>query len=206
MNFKYELAIRAFTEAMALDPDGPNPYIGRAMAHRHLGHEDAAAADEEKARELGGPERDAWERLCKRSRRRWRWDFDDPAWKQTDPLSRNAVLLDVLNAQILNGGLYQWVANGYARWIEDVITASTAIGTTATRQVAGMLGELATHLESESLDECEWMEDEPEDLDEPEGTFALGPLGEFEDRYYRVQTQFVQDVRHWFETQAPSAG
>jgi hypothetical protein len=203
MNFKHELAIVAFTEAIGLDPDAPNPYIGRAMAHRRLGHDDAAAADEEKAREPGGPERDPWERLCNRSRRRWRWDFDDLAWKQTDPLSRNAVLLNLLNAQILNGGLRQWVANGYARWIEDVIAAASAIGSSSTGQVAGILSDLAAQLEVEPPNEDEWIEEQVEGRDEPEDEFALDPLAGLEDRYYYVQSQFVKDVRQWFESQAP---
>jgi hypothetical protein len=206
MNFKHELAIAAFTEAIGLDPDAPNPYIGRAMAHRRLGHDDAAAADEERARELGGPERNAWERLCNRSRRRWHGDFDDPAWQQADPLSRSAVLLDVLNAQILNGGLHQWVANGYARWINDVIAAATAIGSPATRQVAAILTELATHLGPEPPNAGEWIEEDPglaDDYDDLEGELALELLTELDDRYHQVQMQFVKDVRQWFESQAP---
>jgi tetratricopeptide (TPR) repeat protein len=102
---EFALAVAAYTEAIRLDPDAPNPYVRRALSYRALGDENNARQDERRAQELGGPERSAWDRLVNRSRRRWRWDLDDPHWQQTDPLSRKAVLLRLLNAQILNGGL-----------------------------------------------------------------------------------------------------
>jgi hypothetical protein len=202
MNFEHEKALAEFTEAIRLEPDSPNPYIGRAMTHRRMGNEAAARQDDEKARELGGPERNAWERLCNRSRRRWGTDFADPRWKQEDPLSRDAVLLDLLAAQIHNGGLRQWIANGYGEWIEDVIAAARQIGTAATGQVAAMLADLAQLLSSGSLTRDSWTED---DLEEPVEMLGddetLQAFWDLEDRYYRVQVQFVKDVEQWFEKQ-----
>jgi hypothetical protein len=208
MNFQHEQAVAEFTEAILLEPDAPNPYIGRAMAHRRLGNDSAAREDEQRAQELGGAERNAWERLCNRSRRRWRWDFDNLDWKREDPLSRNAVLLDKLACEIHNGGLWQWVANGHWRWIDDVILAAREIGTDATREVAAMLENLAANLDPDALDAVPWDED---DFDE-DGTLKTdkeipGPdaeaLGPFEDRYIRVQTKFVDDVEQYFERKAP---
>ena len=167
----------------------------------------AARQDEEKAQELGGPERNAWERLCNRSRRRWGREFDDPRWKQEDPLSRQAVLLEILNTQILNGGLRQWIANGYGQWIEDVIAAASAVGTESTREVAAMLQELAPHLDAVQSMEGAWEEDEfdevdnEEELDEMKDE-VMSTLYELEDRYHRVQMDFIKDLEQWFEKQA----
>src|SRR5262249_26015270 len=114
-------ALAAFTEAIRLDPYFPNAYIGRALVYRRLENIPAALEDERKAEALGGPEKTAWDRLVNEARGRWQRDFDTPQWQLTDPLSRQACLLQTLNSQILNGGLTQWIVNGYARWINDVI-------------------------------------------------------------------------------------
>jgi tetratricopeptide (TPR) repeat protein len=208
---EYAQAIAAYSEAIDLDPDAPNAYVRRSLSYRALGDDPRANEDDCTARRLGGPEKTAWERLVNRSRLRWNWDFDNPAWVQTDPLSYKAVLLDKLNGQILNGGLRQWVANGYGRWIDQLILAARDVGTNATREVANALEELAPHLESLSLNE-EYFE---EDFDEDDGrdpgleddqfgdeVDAFNPLGHCEDRFYRVQSQFVQDVETWLEGQA----
>jgi len=47
----------AFSEGIRLEPEAPNPYVGRALAYRSLGDEANAAADERQAKELGGMER-----------------------------------------------------------------------------------------------------------------------------------------------------
>jgi hypothetical protein len=102
--------------------------------------------------------------------------------------------------------LHQWVANGYARWINDVIAAATAIGSPATRQVAAILTDLATHLGPEPPNAGEWIEEDPglaDDYDDLEGELAIDPVADLEDRYHHVQMQFVKDVRQWFESQAP---
>jgi hypothetical protein len=204
MNFEHELAIAEFTEAFRLEPDAPNAYIGRAMAYRRRGNNSAARDDEEQAKRLGGAERNAWERLYNRAHRRWRGEFDDPRWKREEPLSRNAVLLDKLTGQIHNGGLHQWIANGYWRWIEDVITAAREINTDTAREVAAMLEDLSPHLDPELLRDDGWDEEEIDDDDEivEEDDHAVEQLGAFEDRYYRLQMQFVEDVTEWFEKAA----
>jgi hypothetical protein len=137
--------------------------------------------------------------------------MSDPAWCQTDPLSYKAVLFDKLNGQILNGGVRQWVANGYGRWIDDVIRAAREVGTEATREVAAALEELVLHLGSL---EDDWLEGEPPEVGcyglEPgaegdhsgEDDDAFDPLGLCEDRFYRVQSRFVEDVETWLEEKA----
>src|SRR5215471_9251487 len=60
---EYAQAVAAFTEAIGLEPEAPNAYVGRALAHRSLGDEAAALQDEQAARNLGGPERSTWDRI-----------------------------------------------------------------------------------------------------------------------------------------------
>jgi tetratricopeptide (TPR) repeat protein len=197
---RYKEAIVNFTEAIRIDPEAPRSYIARALCYRRLDQLAAALQDEQTAEELGGPERSLWDMVVNRSRRRWRFDFSDPNWIETDPLSRQAALLCTLNGQILNGGLFQWVANGYGRWIEDVIEAARDVGTDASREVAALLEEVSLHVESLGADQ-EWQEEAveaehgaPDDNDE-----AMELLFACEDRYYTVQSRFVDDVEKWLE-------
>jgi hypothetical protein len=205
---EYAQAVAAFTQAIELEPDAPNSYLGRAVAYRRLENLSGALQDEKTAEELGGPEKTAWDRLVNRSRRRWSWDFDNPRWSQSDPLSRQAVLLRMLNSQILNGGLLQWIANGYGRWIEDVIEAAREVGTDASNEVAAVLEEVSHHLEAgypvgdwrehAALDEERDCPEEPDEVSEQ--------LTDCEDRYYRVQSQLVRDVETWLEERAAALG
>jgi tetratricopeptide (TPR) repeat protein len=187
-------ALAGFNEAIRLDPDAPNAYIGRAIARRRLGDEAGALRDEEAAQELGGPEKTAWDRLVNRAYQRLKRDLlnvsRDEFYRRLDPLSRKAVLLSELNRQILNGGLAQWVANGYAHWIVDVIEAARAIGTDNARHVASALEDLSQILRIDGLD-----------LDEDE---AFRRLSECEGRYFEVQMQFVRDVEARLEAESRS--
>jgi tetratricopeptide (TPR) repeat protein len=185
-------ALAGFNEAIRLDPDAPNAYIGRAIARRRLGDEAGALRDEEAAQELGGPEKTAWDRLVNRAYRRLKRDLLDVSrdefYRRLDPLSRKAVLLSELNRQILNGGLAQWVANGYAQWIDDVIEAARAIGTDNARHVASALEDLSQILQIDGLDEDE----------------AFRRLSECEGRYFEVQMRFVRDVVERLEEESRS--
>src|SRR5579871_6637048 len=158
LKYEYARAIEAFTEAIRLDPESPNAYLGRALGRRPLGDEAGALDDERTARELGGPERTAWDRIVNRSRRRWKGDLDDPAWRATDPLSYRAVLLRILNGQILNGGLIQWIGNGYGRWVDDVAEAAAGVGTPAAREVEAILRDLSPFLKT--WNPCYFVEDD----------------------------------------------
>jgi tetratricopeptide (TPR) repeat protein len=198
----YQGAIEAFTEAIELDPLFPNAYLGRAVAHRRLENIPAALQDERKAEELGGAEKSAWDRLVNRSRHRWHWDFDNPEWQRIDPLSRKAVLLRTLMVQIWNGGLHQWIANGYGRWIDDLIAAAREVDTGAAREVAAMLEDISVGISPEGLDHG-WSEDDevPEEdhVHEEEQDELLERILEHEERYHRVESQFGDDVEKWLE-------
>jgi tetratricopeptide (TPR) repeat protein len=201
---EHALAIDALTQAIELDPLFPNSYILRAVCYRRLDNFTAASADDEQAEALGGPEKTAWDRMVNRSRHRWRWDFDNPEWQRTDPLSRKAVLFHTFMSQIYNGGLHQWVANGYGRWIGDLIEAARDVDTPATREVAALLEELAHDLANMPLD-YGWNEDgEPEEQDDRigESDGGLGKIHEYETRYMHLESRFGQDVADWLEHKA----
>jgi tetratricopeptide (TPR) repeat protein len=203
---EYSEAIASFTEAIRLDPEAPNSYIARALCYRRLDNLAAALEDENTARELGGPEKSAWDRIVNRSRRRWNGDFDNPDWKRTDPLSRKATLLQTLNGQILNGGLFQWVANGYGRWIDDVIEAAREVNTEASREVARSLEGITDLVDVERsrsyremlLDQGTGGQADESSADDE----AMQRIFDCEDRYYKVQSQFVEDVERWLEEKA----
>jgi hypothetical protein len=200
-------AVAAFTEAIRIDPEAPNSYIARALCYRRLDNMPAALQDERTAEELGGPEKTAWDRFVNRSRKRWSWDFDNPEWRHSDPLSRKAVLLSQLNRQILNGGLFQWIANGYGRWIHDVIEAANEVGTDASREVAAVLEEVSQRLEAGAEEFGRQLDETLEQADEDSQELEIVErLYECEDRYFRVQSQFVQDVENWLEKTAASQG
>jgi hypothetical protein len=213
MSFRHKEAIEAFTEAIRLEPDAPNGYIGRAMAHRRLGNKPAARQDEERAKSLGGPERNAWERLCNRSRRKWGGDLDNEEWKHEDPLSRNAVLLDILAREVHAGCLWQWLDHGHWHWIDAVIMAARQIGTESANEVAAILEDLAPRLNPESLGASAYDEDDFDETGELRPDRAdkeiPGPkvegLDELDGRYLEVQPKFVKDVEEYFERNAPRA-
>jgi tetratricopeptide (TPR) repeat protein len=140
---EYPQAIEAFAEAIRRDAESPNGYIGRGLAYRALGDEAAAIHDEQAARTLGGPERSVWDRLVKQAYRHWRGDLRDSAWRRDDRLSRDAVLLRQWTWQIHNGGLPQWVANGFGEWAEDLALAAERVGTDAARAVAVVVRDVA---------------------------------------------------------------
>ena len=200
---EYPEAVAAFTEAIGLDPEAPNAYVGRALAYSSLDDEAAALRDEETARALGGPERSEWHRLVNRAYRRWRGDLRDPVWPRRDPLSRNALLLHQWTWQIYNGGLIQWIGNGYGEWAEDLARAAEDVGTRAARKVGALVRDLAKVLGTRpgareallgmAVDQPEG-QGQGEDIDD-----ALARCAE---SYDRVKESFVQDVEAWFEKQA----
>ncbi len=203
----YVGALEAFTQAIERDPFYPNAYFGRALAHRRLGDVAAAVEDERKAEELGGSERTAWDRLVNRSRHRWQWDFDNPDWKRTEPLSRQAVLFRTHTRQINNGGLIQWVAGGYVQWIDDVIEAAWEVDTAATREVAAMLEELSRQLAALAAGDLSPQGDAPEeDISDEQQEELLDKIFEYELRYYSVEREFAGDVEKWLENKAATRG
>jgi tetratricopeptide (TPR) repeat protein len=208
---EYRQAVEAFTEAIRLDPEAPNGYVGRGLAYRSLGDDAAAHRDEETARALGGPERSAWDRLVKRAYRRWRGDLRDPAWGLEDPLCRDAFLLHQWTWQIYNGGLPQWVANGYGVWAEELAGVAERVGTDAARAVAAVVRDVAGIL-------ARW----PDAREAMLGMIAapsvvtgreeelFGELSQCEEEYhrvghYRAGPSFAADVEEWLEKRAREA-
>lgn len=204
---EYAKAITAFTEALGVDPEAANAYLGRGLAYRSLGDETAARRDEEAAKALGGPERSAWDRLVKRAYRVWRVDLKNPAWDREDRLCRDAFLLQQWTWQIYNGGLPQWVANGYGAWAADLAAAAERIETDAARAVAAVIREVAGLL-------TKWP-GAREALFRMMATGVSTPvwedeffrqLSQCEEQYYRVGQyrngpSFAMDVEEWFESQ-----
>ncbi len=203
---EYPQAVAAFTEAIGLDPEAPNAYVGRALAYRSLEEDAAAIRDEEAAKALGGPERSASDRLVKRAYRKWRGDLRDPAWQLNDPLSRTAFLFRQWTWQIYNGGLPQWVANGYGEWAEDLARAAEEVGTDKSRAVAAVVREVAKVLQEwpsarESM--FQMIANQSVEVDEEDQLFQS--LARCEESYNRIGPSFGSDVEAWLEKRETDA-
>lgn len=188
---EYAQAVAAFSEAIQLEPEGPNPYLGRALAHRSLGEAVSAAADERRAAELGGVERGPWHRLVNRAYQRARTgDLRDADrsefYRRLGPVEREAVLLWELNSQVVNGGFPQWVFNGYAAWIDDVSAAVEKVGTDPANRVHQILQDVSL-LANRELESQEQRDEN------------LSKLLECTDRYYAVMGEFGGDVEAWLD-------
>jgi hypothetical protein len=140
---EYAAAVAALTEAIRRDPTAANAYVGRGLAYRGLEDDAAAARDEAAAKSLGGPDRSVWDRLVKQGLRRWKGNLVDPAWVRDDAVTRDAVLLRHWTWQVYNGGLPQWVANGFAAWADDLATACDRVGTESARSVAAIVRKIS---------------------------------------------------------------
>jgi tetratricopeptide (TPR) repeat protein len=208
---EYPKAIDAFTEAIRLDPGAASAYLGRALAYRKLGDTALAVHDERKARALGEAVRSAREQLLKRAYERWRADLRDSAWARDDPLSRDAFLLHQWTWQIYNGGLPQWVANGYGECADDLACAAERVGTDAARAVAAVVRDVAGVLTRcpGAREAMFRMIAAGSELTGPEDEL-FRELSRCEDWYYRVVQapggrSFAADVERWLDARAAEA-
>jgi hypothetical protein len=202
---EYPEAIAAFTEAIGLDPQMANAYVARGLAYRSVGDDAAAQRDEQAAKALGGPVRSRWDGLVKRAYHRWRANLRDPAWAREDPLSRAAFLLWMWTWQIHNGGLPQWVANGYGEWAEELAVAAEQVGTDATRAVAAIARDVAAVLARlpgarETMFQMIATRSPATGRDDE----LFRELSRCEERYYRegqypTGPSFADDVEAWFD-------
>lgn len=203
---EYSLAVVAFTEAIRLEPDAPNGFAGRSLAYRLQGDEAAALQDRQAAQALGGPERSVWDRLVNRAHRRWHGDLSNPEWRQIDPLSHNAVLLRQWVWQIYNGGLPQWVANGYGEWALELAQAAEEVGTEATRSVAKVIRAIAVLLTKWPTARdlmFQMIADPSAESSKTEALFLA--LSDCEAAYSSVGPSFSANVEAWFERQASNS-
>lgn len=203
---EYAKAIEAFSEAIRLEPDAPNAYVGRSLAYNFVGDEAASLQDKETAKTLGGAERCAWDRLVNRANRRWHGNLNDPSWKIEQPLSRQAVLLHQWVGQIFNGGLPQWVANGYGMWVDELAQAAEQIGTNETRAVAMVIRDVAGILARcpNARESMFRMITTGAELTKSEHKL-FEALSQCEANYRHVGNHFSRNVEEWFEMQAKMA-
>jgi hypothetical protein len=223
---QYREAIEEFTSAIEIDPNSPNSYVGRALAHRSLGNEVDAASDEQMAQRLGGVETSTWSRLCNRAYQRMKTDPADGMqgklskraefYQQLDPLSRKAVLLGDFHLQVMNGGIQQWIANGYSAWIRDLMGVVAQIGTNPAlamlavlRDVGAVIADMEKNPQVRELGGASsclfamlfhqmpnvsakdaWLEE------------WLERIYSLNDRFFECEADFCVDANMWFDTQA----
>ncbi|HEY2787076.1 MAG TPA: hypothetical protein VGJ05_19095 [Fimbriiglobus sp.] len=199
---EYAEAVAAITEAIGLEPDAPNAYVGRALAFRSLEDEAAALRDEAAAKALGGPERSGWDKLVKRAYKQWRGDLRDPDWQRNDPISRKAFLLRQWTWQLFNGGLPQWVANGFGEWAEVLARAAEEVGTEKSRAVAAIVREVIRILQKfpaakSAMFQMIAIQSEKTGIEER----LFLALSGCEEAYNRIGPSFGADVESWLECQ-----
>jgi hypothetical protein len=145
----------------------------------------------------------------RRAYRRWRGDPRDPAWAREDPLGRDAFLLRQWTWQIYNGGLPQWVANGFGEWADDLARAAEAVGTDAARAVAVIVRDVAAILAGwPGAREAMFQMIANRSLLTGREEELFGALSECEGRYHRVGCrpgEFVEDVEAWLDQRAGAA-
>jgi hypothetical protein len=92
-----------------------------------------------------------------------------------------------LNSQVFNGGFPQWVANGFATWVEEIVDTLRQIGTKPAKAVQSILAGVAR-----LAAECDTQEEADDNV---------GGLLEYTDRYYAVASEFADDVENWLDEQ-----
>lgn len=90
---------------------------------------------------------EAWQKLVTDAYKTWSQDksYED-FLDGLDQLSRDAVLLGNMNSQVQNGGFHQWVENGYATHIHEVVEALEKLEGSAPLRVKKMLEKVEPYL------------------------------------------------------------
>lgn len=141
----------------------------------------------------------SWQDLMDRAYDKWQ---DNKGWSYGEFLSnlgsleRKAVVLGNFNHQVLNGGVEQWVENGYASGSgKELLGILADMGTSRSRIVRGIVVSVLVHVDL-SVDKGSpfanyWLGD-PEDY--------LGEFEELTNNYYELydgEDGFVMEVEEY---------
>jgi len=112
-------------------------------------------------------------------------DFLSASRQVNQNILADAFILASLDYQVNNGGFDQWIGNGYASTLHDLIVILDKIDTPITRIVSNMLGNLSQHID---FAENDW----------DEGEAGEGTAGILDDQYYDINDQFCLDIENYF--------
>lgn len=144
-----------------------------------------------------------WQGLMDQAYAKWQADGKKWSYRQflanLDAVERKAVILGNFNYQVCNGGLQQWVDNGYATaTARELLDILEEINTENSRRVIKILQSLAPHVdmtctENRGFGHNYWTHDE--DGDREYGPPAwLEEIDALTDEYYEFYEQFTPEV------------
>lgn len=135
----------------------------------------------------------SWQDLMDRAYDKWQ---ENKGWSyrqflaSLDARERKAVVLGNFNGQVLNGGLCQWVENGYASGSgRELLDLLADIGTPLARRVRGIVVSVLVHVdltvEKGGCFDNYWVDDPEEFVDE---------LDELTNDYFELSDDFESEV------------
>lgn len=135
-----------------------------------------------------------WEKLVKEAYDKWP---NNARYKKfvfgLDRLPKIAVLFANLNYQVENGGISQWIDNGYSDLREDLFYALQTLGT----ELAGQIEEKIKDFWAEYCDDDGMIIEDDQTLPGAEDA-----ADEFDRWYYSINERFVEEVNNFFERSA----
>lgn len=158
----------------------------------------------------------AWQALCNIAYKRWQEGGDlhgktyDVFVEQLDEIFRIAVQFKNLNYQVENGGFLQWEDNGYSVDCDEIQDAiGTFIATPASLEVldivqcwVGDIGHLdetfQTFKKASRYANFAILEDARDEFEEFINEKKNIVLKELDERYYRVNQKFMDDIEEFF--------
>ena len=147
---------------------------------------------------------DHWQSLMDRAYDKWQTTDGTPkGWNyrqfllNLDAVERKAVILGNFHYQVCNGGLQQWVDNGYASSAgPDLLTLLDEIGTETAKKVSEIVKKVLVHVDL-SVEKGEtydyWLE---EWIDEEEPDYIL-EVQALDSPYYDLSDVFTAEVEKY---------
>jgi hypothetical protein len=147
---------------------------------------------------------DAWQDLMDTAYDKWQ---DHREWSHRqllmnlDAAERKAVLLGNFHYQTCNGGLQQWVENGYACSGPDLLTILEEMDTENSRRVAGIvrtvLGYVDLSQENRGCGGNYWTQEWSGPDEDEEVPACFEEVDRLTDEYYSFYDEFVVEVEQY---------
>ena len=117
-----------------------------------------------------------------------------------DAIERKAVILGNFNYQVCNGGIQQWVDNGYCVTAQDLLSILEEMDTENSRRVAKIVREVLPHVdltctENRGFGQNYWADDEEWYDDTPPSWFE--EIDKLTDEYYEFYESFTPEIEEY---------
>lgn len=132
-------------------------------------------------------------------------EFVSKLQNENQNILADAFMIGSFNYQVNNGGFDQWVFNGYAFTLHDLIVILDKIDTQISQMVSNMLSNLSQHIDFERNS---WNSDftDYDDYGEQVGEEKENKLDLLDDRYYDINDRFCADVENYFRERVEREG